>query len=154
MKGSVSVHFDNIKATIPSMVEFITKRILAESVKYMEYREKAERKSKELLNFYPYLATGISNRFFTRLQSSFSQQSFTAAQLLNHFPAKKSNMVVIEYEVPAKSSSEKENDDKYENSQVKKDHPDVAKKPGISRKCSRSMAYAKVYLFHFPTLYI
>jgi hypothetical protein len=145
MIGSVSVHFDDIKATIPSMVEFITNRILADSVEYMEYREKAERKSKVLLNFYTYLATGISNRFFTRLQSSFSQQSFTAAELLNHFPAKKSIMVVIAYKVPTESSSEEENDDKYENSQVKKEHHDVAKTPGLSRKRSRSMADGKVY---------
>jgi hypothetical protein len=69
MIGSVSVHFDDIKATIPSMEEFITNRILAESVEYMEYREKGETKSKELLHFYPYLATGISNRFLTHLQS-------------------------------------------------------------------------------------
>jgi len=152
MIGSVSVHFDGIKATIPSLEEFITNRILAESVKYMEYREKAERKSKELLHFYPYLATGISNKFFTRLQSSFSQRSFTAVELLNHFPAKKSIMVVIAYKVPTESSSEEENDDKYDNSQVKKEHHDVVKKPGLSRKRSRSMAYGKIYLFHFPTL--
>jgi hypothetical protein len=138
---SASVYFDDIKATIPSMVEFISNRILAESVEYMEYREKAERKSKELLNFYPYLATGISNRFFTSLQSSFSQQSFTAAELLNHFPTKKSMMVVIAYEVPAESSSEEENDNKYDNLQGKKEHHDAAKKPGLSRKHSRSMAY-------------
>jgi len=154
MTGSVSIHFDDIKATIPSMEEFITNRILAESVEYMEYREKAERKSKELMHFYPYLATGISNRFFTRLQSSFSQQSFTATELLNHFPSKKSIMVVIAYEVPAESSSEEENDDKYDNSQVKKEHHDAVKKPGLSRKRSHSMAYGKVYPFHFPTLYI
>jgi len=69
MIGSVSVHFDDIKPTIPSLEEFINNRILAESVEYMEYREKGERKSKELLHFYPCLATGISNRCFTRLQS-------------------------------------------------------------------------------------
>jgi hypothetical protein len=152
MIGSVSIHFDDIKATIPSMEEFITNRILAESVEYMEYREKAERKIKELLHFYPYLATGISNRFFTRLQLSFSQRSFTAAELLNHFPAKKSIMVVIGYEVLTESSSEEENDDNYDNSQVEKEHHDVVKKPGLSRKRFRSMAYGKVYSFHIPTL--
>jgi hypothetical protein len=60
-------------------------------------------------------------------------------------------MVVIAYEVPTESSSVEENDDQYENSQVKKEHHDVAKNPGLSRKRSRSMAYGKVYLFHFPT---
>jgi len=118
----------------------------------MEYREKAERKSKELLHFYPYLATGISNRFFTCLQSSFSQRSFTATELLNRFPAKKSIMVVIAYEVPTESSSEEENDAKYDNSQVKKEHHNVVMKPGLSRKRSCSMAYGKVYLFYFLTL--
>jgi hypothetical protein len=136
------------------MEEFITNRILGESVEYMEYRQKAERKSKELLHFYPYLATGISNRFFPRLQFSFSQRRLTAVELPNHFHAKKCIMVVIAYEVPAKSSSEVENDDMYENLHVKKEHHDVVKKPGPSHKRFRSMAYGKVYLFHFPTFYI
>jgi len=118
----------------------------------MEYREKAERKSKELLHFYPYLATGISNWFFTRLQFSFSQRSFTAAELLNHFPANNSIMGVIGYEVPTESSSEEESHDNYDNSQAKKEHHDIVKEPGLSRKHSRSMAYVKGYLFHFPTL--
>jgi hypothetical protein len=152
MIGSVSVHFHDIKANIPCSEECITKRILAESVEYMEYREKAERKSKELLHFYPYLATGISNWFFTRLQFSFPQRSFTAAGLLNYFPANKSIMGVIGYVVPTESNSEEENDDNYDNSQAKKEHHDIVKKPGVSRKCSRSIAYVKGYLFHFRTI--
>ena len=127
------------------MEEFITNRILAEAVENMEYREKVERKCKELQNFYPYIATMISNRFFTCVQSSISQRCFTAAELLIHFPAKKSIMVVIAYEVHEESSLEEENDDEYENSQVKKEHHDVAKQPWLSRNCSRSMAYVNVY---------
>jgi hypothetical protein len=61
---------------------------------------------------------------------------------------------VIAYEVHEESSLEEENDDEYENSQVKKEHHDVAKQRWLSRHCSRSMAYVNVYLFHFLRLYI
>ena len=49
------------------MGNFISSRILAESVEYMEYAAKVEFQSKEGLVFHPYLATGISSGLFTHL---------------------------------------------------------------------------------------
>lgn len=99
------------------MEAFISARILEESVEYMEYAAKAKRRSKEDLVFHPYIATGISNGFFTRLQASFSTRSFTAAELLARLPAKKSATVVVAYECQEESSAEESDEPEEEHDQ-------------------------------------
>ena len=130
------------------MEGFISAQILEESVEYMEYAAKARRRSKEELVFRPYFATGISNGFFTRLQASFSTRSFTAAELLARFPAKKSVIVVVAYECQGESSAE-ESDEPEEEHDRKKQHRGEVKKPRRqvtvpSRKGAYSMAHRKV----------
>lgn len=143
--GSVSIHFDDIKEEISDMKTFISERILTESVEYMEYAEKAKRKSKDNLIFHPYLATGISNRVFTRLQSSFSTSSFTVLQLLNHFPTKKSIMVVIAYECPTDSDSSTEEGDGGRGVTYVEAPLVLEPKNQLLRKRSFSVAQGKVY---------
>ena len=126
------------------MENLISSRILAESVEYMEHAAKAECQSKDLV-FHPYLATGISSGLFTRLQASLSTRSFTAAELLSHFP-KKNIVVIVAYEGQEESSTEEPEDEEKQKEEIKQ--PRETKQPrkqAVSRKRTRSIAYGKVY---------
>ena len=119
----------------------------------MDYAETAKRKSENILIFHPYLASGISNWFFTRLQSSFSTSSFTIIQLLNHFPAKKSIIVVIAYEHPIESdsSTEKENEDDGM-TYIERHTLILETKHQLLRKRSFSIAQGRVYKLQNPVV--
>ena len=84
----------------------------------MEYAAKAEFQSKEDLVFHPYLATGISSSLFTRLQASLSKRSFTAAELLSHFP-KKNIIIIVAYEGQEESSTEEPKDEEKQKEEIK-----------------------------------
>lgn len=127
------------------MENLISSRILAESVEYMEHAAKAECQSKEDLVFHPYLATGISSGLFTRLQASLSTRSFTAAELLSHFP-KKNIIVIVAYEGQEESSTEEPEDEEKQKEEIKqRRETKQPRKQVVSRKRTRSIAYGKVY---------
>ncbi|KAF8538073.1 hypothetical protein BDD12DRAFT_886160 [Trichophaea hybrida] len=109
LRGSVSLHFEDIKQVITDLPEFINEGILSESYSFLEYmKTKDLRKFGAHQQFTPYLATGVSNGTFTRVALSTLWQSFTIGALLKHFPAKKPMFVVIAYEGHIHTSEEED----------------------------------------------
>ncbi|KAF8537113.1 hypothetical protein BDD12DRAFT_888493 [Trichophaea hybrida] len=137
LRGSVSLHFEDLKQDITDLPKFINEGILNESYTFLEYmKTKDLRKFGANQQFTPYLATGVSNGTFTRVALSTLWQSFTIGSLLKHFPAKKPMFVVIAYEGHIHSSEE-------ENIPLAGKEQEIPKHSGIKeimRKRSRSMA--------------
>ncbi|KAF8538943.1 hypothetical protein BDD12DRAFT_883721 [Trichophaea hybrida] len=145
LRGSVSLHFEDITQVITDLPEFINKGILSESYSFFEYmKTKDLRKFGAHQQFTPYLATGVSNGTFTRVALSTLWQSFTIGALLKHFPAKKPMFVVIAYEGHIHTSEE-------EDILLARMGKQIPKQSGIKevmRKRSRSMAMKKVQVLN------
>lgn len=94
--GSVSVHFRDITAPLENMNLFIRDQILTESDDWLQFL--CENPTFDQSAMKPYLATGTSNGRYTRLQRTFLRDGITPAELLSHFPHRKTFLCIVGWE--------------------------------------------------------
>lgn len=96
LSGSVSVHFHDITNPLGNMNLFIRDQILAESDDWLDFLSENPTFDESAMK--PYLATGTSNGRYTKLQRTFLRDDITPAELLNHFPHKKTCLCIVGWE--------------------------------------------------------
>jgi hypothetical protein len=75
---------------------FIRDQILAESDDWLNFLSENPTFDESVMK--PYLATGTSNGRYTRLQRTFLRDDITPAELLDHFPHKKTCLCIVGWE--------------------------------------------------------